>query len=121
MPDVVRRREEGAPSSNARAVAQIEVDSLFGTYSYCIPPKGATGDFSRMLALYGNNGCGKTTLLTLLFRMLSPVDSVGHKSYLAKTPFRRFCVTFQDGASVEAVRHPSNVVGPYRLIVSGPN
>src|SRR5712691_5540048 len=73
------------------AVIGIEVDDLFGLYSYRLGgPDASPEDLSRLLILYGDNGSGKTTILRLVYHMLSKEDDQGHRSYIARVPFRRF-------------------------------
>ncbi len=65
--------------------------------------------------IYGNNGSGKTTILSLLFHLLSTGDKRGHRSFLAKVPFSRFAVTFSNGSRLEATRERKEITGSYLL------
>ena len=80
--------------SKAEAITRIEVEGLFGTYSYTLAPSPLAQSPERLLVLYGDNGSGKTTILTLLFHLLAPDKRAGHKSDVAKIPFSRFAVYF---------------------------
>jgi len=95
---------EGNPPSINQAkptsVRRIEIDKLFGYLTYAIPQEGWVGTgFSRLMMLYGDNGCGKTTILRLLFSLLSTRRNQGDKSWVSQTPFKRFAIFFDDGTS----------------------
>lgn len=102
------------------AILGIECTGLFGHYSYDLSPK--SGDdlvrLPQILLLYGDNGSGKTTIAQLLFHMLSGKDGRGHRTFLARTKFRRFCVRFHNGSSFTAERPGTSLDGPYDLVVS---
>ena len=84
---------------------RVEVSGLFGRYDYAIPPRGrSVGGDGRLLVIYGDNGSGKTTILRLVFHLLSPAQNRGHRSHLARTPFRRLAVELVDGTRVVAER-----------------
>src|SRR5438046_1763491 len=100
-----------------RTIARIEVDELFGRYSYRLPDDERSIDrLSRLFILYGDNGSGKTTLLRLVFDLLSPAGNQGHRARLGKVPFRRLRITLHDGSLVEAVRDEGKT-GSYELVV----
>ena len=71
-----------------------------------------------MSLLYGENGSGKTTILNLVFHLLSSDLFRGHKTYIAKVPFRRFSVTFSDGTIIFASKPSSNLIGNFELGLS---
>lgn len=53
-------------------VKKIYISRLFGQYDYYLPDKTEKRDsLSKMSFLYGDNGCGKTTILLLLFHSLA--------------------------------------------------
>src|SRR5438874_2136363 len=92
-------------STNPKAIAQISVDRLFGNRTYLIPPPDVDPKrMANLLLLYGDNGSGKTTILRMLYSLLSPARGGGFKSLLARTPFASFSVTFADRTSLAAVR-----------------
>ena len=103
------------PSKGALFITGIRVDRLFGQYSYDLKPE-ATGDaLSRLLILYGENGTGKTTLLWLVFHLLSREPSRGHRTFLAKSRFRRLAVSLGNGAEPVAERQSTSLTGPFEM------
>ena len=86
-----------APST---AVRQITVEKLFARYTYVIPVKRD----SSLLILYGDNGSGKTTILKMLFHLLSTARNRGHLTALGAIPFARFEVTLDNGLRLFAER-----------------
>jgi energy-coupling factor transporter ATP-binding protein EcfA2 len=101
--------------SKAEAITRIEVEGLFGTYSYTLAPSPLAQSPERLLVLYGDNGSGKTTILTLLFHLLAPDKRAGHKSDVAKIPFSRFAVYFSSGDRVFAKRPEGKVTGSFTM------
>ncbi|MHC5828218.1 MAG: hypothetical protein ACYT04_73080, partial [Nostoc sp.] len=54
------------------SVVRIEVERLFGRYTYTLVKKDNNPHIdSSLMILYGDNGSGKTTILKLLFHLLS--------------------------------------------------
>ena len=99
-----------------RAIARIIVKNLFGRYDYSIPIWEAyETNFSRVCLLYGENGTGKTTILKLVFHLLSASDERGHRSFVARTPFQLFQVVFSDDSCITATRPPQQLVGSFNL------
>lgn len=98
------------------AIVGITVEGLFNLYDYRLEPDQLPNpDISRLLILYGDNGSGKTTILKLLFHLLSPEDNRGHRTFIATVPFQRVRVTLGDGTTIEAFRDPKVRVGTYHL------
>jgi energy-coupling factor transporter ATP-binding protein EcfA2 len=99
-----------------KAISRVEVSDLFGRYSFdlSLGPSEING-YSRIMVLYGDNGSGKTTLLQMLFHLLSPAAGRAHRTFLARTPFRRLHVSFVDGTSLLAERPAEDLVGPYSV------
>ena len=71
-----------------------------------------------MSLLYGDNGAGKTTILNLVFHLLSSDLFRGHKTHIARVPFRKFSVTFSDGTIVSASRPDGDLIGDFELGLS---
>lgn len=101
----------------ARRVSSVEVEGLFNQYNYRIPNKDSLGDIA---ILYGDNGCGKTTLLKLIFHALSSAGNRGHRTGLYNIPFRNLKITLSDGTTVTAKREPA-VNAPIQLGVCSPD
>ena len=100
-------------------IREIRVDNLFGRYNYFIPLGGETSDdSSRMSLLYGDNGTGKTTILRLVFHLLSSAPRSGHKTVISEVPFSNLTVTFSDLTTVSAHRSSSNLIGNFDLGLS---
>lgn len=86
------------------AICHIEVEQLFGRYSYMLSYDEL--NFSPFI-LYGNNGSGKTTIIKLLFHLLSPNQKREHYTFIAKTLFAKFAVSFASGKLVVVSRQDS--------------
>lgn len=83
------------------AISKIFIEDLFGQFTYEFPPKDTDHpDLSRVLILYGDNGSGKTTILKLLYHLLSPSERRNHRTFLAGVPFKKFEVLFKDGTKI---------------------
>jgi energy-coupling factor transporter ATP-binding protein EcfA2 len=103
-------------------VARIEVEKLFGRYNYRIEmPYTNSSATSKIAILYGDNGTGKTTILKLLFHLISPSGGRGHRTFICRLPFSRFAVAFSDGTKIEALRDGLNLVGAFQLIFKRQN
>jgi ABC-type cobalamin/Fe3+-siderophores transport system ATPase subunit len=97
------------------SIVRIEVEKLFGKYTYTLLKKDNNLVDSSLVILYGDNGSGKTTILKLLFHLLSPAIQMGHRSFLAKTPFQKFSVVLTDGTSIVAIRTSGTLTGSFAL------
>lgn len=98
------------PRLTAHHIRSIHLRRVFGRYTYDIPRSRT--EFADVNILYGENGLGKTTLLNLVFHLLSPAPDKGHKDYLSTVPFERIEVVLQDGTSVMAVKDAQILTGP---------
>lgn len=100
-------------------IKHIGVERLFGRYDYEIDfPEKAISD--RLVLLYGDNGTGKTTLLNILWNLLSPADNRFHRTNLQKIPFQNFRVDFSNETSITLRRTRENT-GPYSISVTREN
>ena len=93
-------------------IKEIIVTKLFGHYSYNLPKKGEDKDLSKLFILYGDNGAGKTTVLNLIFYLLSTKDRSGFKTKLAQTKFKKFAIKLTNGIEIGALRKDS-FIGSY--------
>lgn len=110
-----------APQLDTAGIRRIEIDRLFGRYTYRIPDPSEAVSSRQLVLLYGQNGAGKTTILRMVYHILSPEEGQGHLTFLARTPFRRFLVDL-GSLSIEARRdRESAAVGSYRLSVRSPS
>jgi len=97
-------------------ISGIRIGRLFGRYDYDLRiPSSEDNQIARMALLYGDNGTGKTTILKLLFHLLSPADKQGHRTFLARVPFSNFSVLFSNGIVISSVRAQTELTGRYIL------
>lgn len=96
-------------ASTETHVSRVIIDDLFELYSYDLIFPKAKADSPSLALLYGDNGCGKTTILQLLFHLLSPRPNRGHRSFLGNTSFRRFEVRLGAGQRVLAERETARI------------
>src|SRR6266550_82406 len=116
--DVSLREETSSRGQAPHSIARIEVDQLFGRYDYRLPETDREiPQLSKLFVLYGDNGSGKTTILRLLFDLLSAADDRGHRSALAEVPFRTFRVFLADGTTIVADR-ARRVTGSYSVEIA---
>lgn len=93
----------------------MTLDGLFGLYKYEIPADD--GALGRISILYGENGLGKTTILKILFHLLSAAGNRGHRTALGRIKFRRVRVVLSNGIYVQASRKGETLDGAHRLEV----
>lgn len=82
-------------------ITQIEVHGLFNRFSYRLPPKA---ELSKAAILYGDNGVGKSTILRLVFHLLSAAGDRGHRTALRHIPFQMISVRLSSGKHFKAER-----------------
>ena len=83
----------------AKLISGIRVKNLFGFYSYTLPKTGA---FLDAAILYGDNGVGKSTLLRLVFHLLSAANNRGHRTLLSNAHFDSLEVDLSSGVTLSA-------------------
>lgn len=91
-------------------IEEIEVDKLFGCYSYCLQSSAE----SKFMILYGDNGCGKSTILSSVYHLLNPERTNGHRTAVSEIPFRKIIVKLSNGDALEAFRKNS-IEGVYAV------
>ncbi|WP_336811035.1 hypothetical protein [Bosea sp. MMO-172] len=82
-------------------INSIKIKNLFGLYSYDLPHEGSLADAS---ILYGDNGVGKSTILKLVFHLLSPGGNNGHRTALLEANFSYLEVILTTGIKVSATK-----------------
>lgn len=101
-------------------VAEIKVAGLFGRYKYRASPISESDQREGgppLMLIYGGNGSGKTTILRMLYHLLSPAPNKGHRTALLKVPFDTFSVRLGTGDVVTAERLPGEGLGQMRITV----
>ena len=83
----------------AKLITAIRVKKLFGLYTYRLP---ASGEISNAAILYGDNGVGKSTLLRLVFHLLSSANDKGHRTALSNADFESLEVDLSSGVTLSA-------------------
>ncbi|WP_406215412.1 AAA family ATPase [Streptomyces canus] len=99
-------------------ISKIEVDYLFGRYDYVIDLGGKEArseDRRKISLLYGDNGSGKTTILSILWHLLSATANKGHRTALANSPFKAIRVTLISGDEIRVIKEN---IAPSSFIVS---
>jgi len=97
-------------------IKEVFVSNLFGRYTYRLSLAHSLP--SRLILLHGDNGSGKTTILRLLWNVLSSGVQRGHISAIARTPFERFDVKFSNGDELSIVRPGGSLLGSYTVKIS---
>lgn len=82
-------------------IEKIEVRDLFGQFSYTIPHEGK---LVNPAIFYGDNGVGKSTLLNLVFHLLSSSNERGHRNELWQTKFSYLSASLSNGFKLSAER-----------------
>jgi ABC-type cobalamin/Fe3+-siderophores transport system ATPase subunit len=93
-------------------IQHIDIEDLFGIYTYSIPVDNI--DISQLLILYGQNGAGKTTILQIIFNLLSSEKGKGQKTELANTKFKKISINLSNNITISAYRKKS-LIGDYFL------
>jgi ABC-type Mn2+/Zn2+ transport system ATPase subunit len=85
---------------NPNIIKHFEIQGLFGLHDYTLDFGGEHGARQESL-LYGDNGTGKTTILKLMYHLLSKKPGEGSRTYLSQTPFRRLYMELAAGQTIE--------------------
>lgn len=94
-------------------IVNIIISKLFGLYDYNFLEQNDNKDVTELMILYGDNGCGKTTILKSIYYLLSTIDKEGHKSALAAIKFSSFSIKLSSGIIIKARRENNNLIGSY--------
>ena len=105
-PDLVTRYGKkiwllGAKTHFRVRIAKVRIEKLFGKFDYELPAQDRFGD---VVIVYGDNGSGKTTILKLVFNLLSAAGGRGHRNAIRLIPFKRISVTLSNEATISASR-----------------
>jgi len=126
--DVMKKKSIRKPKKNTDQrrfyplVTSIKVKRLFGYYDYHLKfSQKAEMTAPQITMLYGDNGTGKTTILKLLFHLLSTMTDRGHLTFLANTPFQLFSVIFSNSYEIVVKRAKSSSIGSYLIELRRPN
>lgn len=104
-------------NENITSICKIIVEGLFGKFNYIFPSKEKENiELSRIIIFYGLNGSGKTSILQMLFHLISPKGNKGHRSILRDMKFKKFIVKFTDGKEISAEREESST-GPFMMYI----
>jgi len=102
---------------NPYAIKSIIVEKLFGYYNYHLEKDTDNDGLGKLLLFYGDNGSGKTTVLKLLFYLLSTKNNSEFKTRIAQIKFKNFSVTFENDIEISAVRKGSELIGSFYFTI----
>ena len=97
----------------------MKIERLFGQYDYDLPRE--SDSFSEVAIFYGDNGCGKTTILRLLFHLLSSGIGRGHRTAISEVPFQLIQIDLHDGTRLVASRIESSETDAYSIRCESPS
>jgi energy-coupling factor transporter ATP-binding protein EcfA2 len=97
-------------------IDRIEIYDLFGFKNYVLDVGNRTTN--NLAFLYGDNGSGKSTILNLIYSLLSKNVNEGNRGYLANTPFRELFVRLHDGTTIQLTKG-EGLTGGYSVWVKG--
>lgn len=101
-------------------ISRISVRDLFGRFNYVVP-HDAVGNplagLGRLILLYGDNGSGKTTILRLVYHLLSPAPRRGHRTAIARVPFSLLELELSNRTSIRVVRAAGEITGSFTIVV----
>lgn len=99
-----------------KIITSVIVKRLFGLYDYRLPGKKM---FSNVSVLYGENGVGKSTILRMVFHLLSPSNENmrTHLRNLYEIRFDKISVFIGDNIEVSAAQTRKNNLKIMRLSI----
>jgi energy-coupling factor transporter ATP-binding protein EcfA2 len=83
----------------AKIITAIRVQGLFGLYTYKLPE---SDELSEATILYGDNGVGKSTILRIVFHLLSAANNRSHRTALYKADFEKIEVDLVSNITIAA-------------------
>ena len=89
---------------NGVRIIKIQVMKLFGIYSYTL----SQNSDSSFMIFYGDNGSGKTTILSCLYHLFNPEEKGGHRTAIGNIPFLEFSVNLSNGDTITLKRTKYN-------------
>lgn len=107
------------PTVDLPLIERIEVRELFGRRDYALDLRSTNFESGRLVLLHGDNGSGKTTLLRMVWNLLSSSESKGHRTYLAKTPFKTLRVTLRNSVQL-TVQKTEGLLGSFVITLERP-
>jgi ABC-type transport system involved in cytochrome c biogenesis ATPase subunit len=91
--------------ANISVIKRFQVSELFGLHDYRLDfGRSSTGQPLHENLLYGDNGTGKTTILKIMYHLLSKKRGEGSRTYLSKAPFKRVYLELTEGQSIELAK-----------------
>lgn len=99
-------------------VRKATITRLFGNEGYSYDLSFEKHKKSNLVIVYGDNGCGKTTLLKLIFYLLAPTSGSGYKTFIASTPFELLSIELGDGVEISARKDPGRLIGPFTMTLT---
>ena len=90
-------------------ISGFSCTQLFGRYNHEI----TFADLQKKsVFLYGDNGSGKTTIIRLIYNLLS--SEKGTKTAIANIPFKAFSLYLKNGGTL-SVHRQDNLIGDYSI------
>ena len=97
-----------------RWITDIQVNRLFNRHNYNLDlERDQQDEQSRFSILYGDNGRGKTTILKLIYDILTFYQNPLAISRIRSVPFQEFGIVFSDGTKITAIRRSNDIVGDF--------
>ena len=91
--------------SQTHLIQSLYIEDLFCSYTYQLTLSDSFfSDNDKIMLLYGNNGAGKTTILNIIYHMLHPEPYGGHRSHIARIPFKKFEVNLSSNYKICLIR-----------------
>lgn len=103
----------------SKKIIEISVRGLFGYIDFKISAANLVND--KFYFAYAENGLGKTTVLNLVYSLLSHEPNEGNKGYIYRQRFKSISVIFEDGSKICAERGSEGFEGEYNLLVVNPD